>query len=801
MPLIELYSKFGKVVTIDATKDVKDVYTVTRAAIFPKAHFVVGAPKSGKSMLCERVASRMNVRHIDIEELVAHNGLTNPSDEKIIDLLREYFLTNSVSHVSIENFPKNILQAKLYEKAFKVPEGVIYLECERDICQERIMEIDPKSIHYIKSTELSQKCHQFYNKITPILEHLKKSSKVVTVNGNQGKNHVVKDFIAATQPQILCLGGPNSELRSTILNDLTQNQGYFYLNIPELVKLESERQTKLGIEFSEKPHPGQDVPSRLYINLARKVIFSLHNYSKFVVNGFPLNSEHAEDFERHCCNFKGFVAASSPGDDLELDDGSQKVGLAHFFANRGQLFKFNAYDVEEFQETMGEKKSYSVVIGGQGAGKTTVSKYITDFFGFTLVDIPNIIEVLKTRLGGEEGPLEELPFPELVKELKVMLESQAAGSKLIFDSLPLASIDEVREVIDTLGSPSEVFYLNIPLETVEQKIMLKEEIEELSEEQKEEAAKGFEFTQALAQYFEERAQGTMTNMYELDARTSLASIREDIEYLLVPRIVLTRFISEAKDAANVIANSAVKHDALFIDVPQVLRSHVLQDDQFGREIIEFKNRQILTPEQLEEVNAYNPSAFPQLLVLNILKAYIKANRHPYQKFIILNGYPQSDWWRNKQGNSTLLFPRPIDEINGIENNLGPIRSVISITHDLEEFEQQFEYFELEKVEEEKPVKPDGEGEEGEEAEEAGAEEGQEGDEAKPKFIKEDYKWSDTNGNPATFPQYFKNYRPCPHTPVIDIQSDLEKQLDILIEQINTGDHPYHNENSYVQLRI
>ncbi len=51
------------------------------------------------------------------------------------------------------------------------------------------------------------------------------------------------------------------------------------------------------------------------------------------------------------------------------------------------------------------------------SGKTTICKNLVTKVGFEIVDCEKITEMLKVKLGTEDGPLEELPFDKLVEYL------------------------------------------------------------------------------------------------------------------------------------------------------------------------------------------------------------------------------------------------------------------------------------------------------------------------------------------------------------------------------------------------
>ena len=58
--------------------------------------------------------------------------------------------------------------------------------------------------------------------------------------------------------------------------------------------------------------------------------------------------------------------------------------------------------------------NYYLILSPPGCGKTTVSKYISSRFDYKLIDWEETQTKLKEKLGGENGPLEELPFIEII---------------------------------------------------------------------------------------------------------------------------------------------------------------------------------------------------------------------------------------------------------------------------------------------------------------------------------------------------------------------------------------------------
>ncbi len=68
----------------------------------------------------------------------------------------------------------------------------------------------------------------------------------------------------------------------------------------------------------------------------------------------------------------------------------------------------DALDIVDLYEN--ERSNYGFVIGSSGSGITTSAKYIAEKYGYTLVEWEPTVEMLKVKLGGEEGPLEEISY-------------------------------------------------------------------------------------------------------------------------------------------------------------------------------------------------------------------------------------------------------------------------------------------------------------------------------------------------------------------------------------------------------
>lgn len=82
-PVIEMYTKFGKVREIDGSQDINAIYEQTRRAMLPQVSFIVGPKASGKSTLGNTLCEKTNMKRIKFNEFVKKEGLQSKNDETV----------------------------------------------------------------------------------------------------------------------------------------------------------------------------------------------------------------------------------------------------------------------------------------------------------------------------------------------------------------------------------------------------------------------------------------------------------------------------------------------------------------------------------------------------------------------------------------------------------------------------------------------------------------------------------------------------------------------------------------------
>lgn len=111
-----------------------------------------------------------------------------------------------------------------------------------------------------------------------------------------------------------------------------------------------------------------------------------------------------------------------------------------------------------FNEKLGNKTDYGVIMGRTLAGKSTLAKYMAEKLDYTLIDMKAIKEEVKKSMGTEEEPFEgEVPLDK-VEQATCAIVSKAKG-KLIFDGLIQTEGESQVKFLENFGLPNFVLSL------------------------------------------------------------------------------------------------------------------------------------------------------------------------------------------------------------------------------------------------------------------------------------------------------------------------------------------------------
>ena len=142
-----------------------------------------------------------------------------------------------------------------------------------------------------------------------------------------------------------------------------------------------------------------------------------------------------------------------------------------------------------FNEKLGNKIEYGVIVGKSFSGKSTLCKMLAQHQGFTVIDMKDIAEKLRAKLGTEDGPFEgEVPVAEVEKEIVAVIASSkgaATKAKFVFDGYTHKTEEAFLSFTEQFGLPEFLLLLTAEFDTISKRLLSKEEGEELTEDQRE----------------------------------------------------------------------------------------------------------------------------------------------------------------------------------------------------------------------------------------------------------------------------------------------------------------------------
>ena len=84
--------------------------------------------------------------------------------------------------------------------------------------------------------------------------------------------------------------------------------------------------------------------------------------------------------------------------------------MESYLRSTGRHFVIDKEELELFDSYLASRSKFGFIIGAPGTGKTTIAKELEAIFGFNIIDYEKVSTMLKEKLGGQDGPLDELSF-------------------------------------------------------------------------------------------------------------------------------------------------------------------------------------------------------------------------------------------------------------------------------------------------------------------------------------------------------------------------------------------------------
>ena len=756
--VVNKYKLFGKVRFINANQEIEDVYNDVKHAIMPEVFFLIGPKGSGKTTIGKTLAHRTNMLLMNFDEFIKKNSLTNSDDETIVFKLIKTLLNEVSPRILLEGFPQNQAQARCFIKNWTTPEKVYYLRWSKDTCQERMITLGKDHPSYVSSVILSKRIKMFHEQTPTLIPFLQENTAFYEIDCEHDLISVNKQINDSIEPTIIHIrSGTNAELKNTMISHLVLEHGFINLEVNTLIRFETERRTEVGQEFFSIVSAGKIIPADMIVKMLRKIIYSGQQQNKFILNGFPDINEQVEEFEKNWAKISAIFLTTNEGEGIvEIKNNNLTLfNIDSLFQKEFRLKVIDSWDFTRFNEMLGAKTDIIIVTGTWASGKTTVWKYLQSSFGYQIIDINQAIEEVKKKHEGDEEQPEGIPTNEVIEQLLSNLEKMMQTcSKIVFDTFPGTTPEHFDAILDFLGIPDYVFYIDCDLAIRKLRYLKSIEAEEWTEEHEEQTKNLGGNTIMFLDHVREKYSTISPDRFRiLEFNLSGDSMKKQINDELSPKVILVCH-DKRLGCDSTCANLAIKYNFIYISVYQLIRKHITGNTVFGKQLLATKkpreiNLNSSAKDEFQEID-YSAVHFDLPLVLRVIKSTINEVIRG-QKFILLEGLCNTGKLTREED---ILELRPMDELIEIEREIGDIVAIASLkfSQDIdttEENEVEYEEFPEPPPVEEK--KAEGEGE-GDEIPKQPEDEGE--GEKKEDFKVEEYQWTITNKKPKNLAQVY-----------------------------------------------
>jgi adenylate kinase family enzyme len=754
-PVVEYYTKFGKVRRIDATGDVNDVYAATKKAVIPQTMFLIGPKACGKTTIAKNMAERTNMKHLDFLQWRKDNGLKDAGDEEVCAKLVDCLAHEIKPRVVLESFPQNEFQAKFFLRNCKEPANVFGLTCSIDISQERMQQLGESSAGYVSSAVLSQKIREYTESSKNLIPYLKANTNFAEIS-TEGAFDKTMDLVNSKfEPCVIHIrpGASSNDLRKEITEKLSEQHGFINLDVNALIRDENERKTEIGQEMHAMVQSNRIIPAEMMVRMLKKIIYSGRtDQTKFILTSFPDIIEQAKEFETNCSRISAIIYSTTDDPVVEIKNNNLSLfNIDSLFQKEFRLKTMCAWDYSVFEEKLGNKVEYGVVVGQPNSGKTTLAAALKAQLDYSVIDMKAIADKIRAGMTNEEGEAAdaeaEVPIAEVEKAIRKMLEEghqSGKRMKYIFDGFTHADAAAFTAFAKPLGVPAFLLHLTTSKQHLKERHCKKNEIDEYPADAEEaldqQAAAASQVKDALSA---DLCAGGRTDIMDFSTDASFETTSKALVQKFSPQVILLNH-EKRLGVDTTCANLAIKFNMIYISVYQIIQQHIKNNTDWGKLLKATKRTKSinLTTQVRDEFNEaeYSPSLFDQKLVMELIRSTITEKRTS-QRFVILEGLCNSHKLQNDEEKLEL---RNMDELWQIEKHIGEIKAIIGLQFAFEPDTIDQKELEFEQFDEAEKQKP----------EPVPADDGGDGEPKAKPFRPADYSWTKTNRKPFNLPQLF-----------------------------------------------
>jgi len=172
---------------------------------------MIGPKISGKNTLATALVERSNAKLLNFNKFCEENDLAGKSDDDVVLALIQQLSQEISPRVVITDFPQTAYQAKFFVKNGVHPHRVFILNCSKDSCQERMLQVPVNASNYLPSSLLSKKIGQYNENLKELLPFLKANTETVEVSSEGSFVNSFKQICASIEPTVISVRSSGSK--------------------------------------------------------------------------------------------------------------------------------------------------------------------------------------------------------------------------------------------------------------------------------------------------------------------------------------------------------------------------------------------------------------------------------------------------------------------------------------------------------------------------------------------------------------------------------------------------------------
>jgi len=306
---------------------------------------------------------------------------------------------------------------------------------------------------------------------------------------------------------------------------------------------------------------------------------------------------------------------SFPGE-TKVDYKNLSLTPESYMFTQGRLIQVTQKDIKFLELYTRPQANYGIVVGSTlSDAETLLTKALNEKRSFSILDFEKINAYLKEKLGGEDGPLDEVPFDKLLAHLRSVIAS-SSGTQLI-SNWPV-TLPQLKSLVAEVGEPLFVLNLNVSRENLVLNYRKKGEMDkeaELTEEDNEKINTVLISNEASRAHFQEEASKSFyTSSYNLDCNEKPEKFLPAILNLFQLRVVACNitFENNRNFYYNILANICTSRNIIFMDVHQLIDNELSSNGPLAEKLrSEYVMRRTSLPQNF-------PSNYSSALVISLI---------------------------------------------------------------------------------------------------------------------------------------------------------------------------------------